>query len=234
MPSKTPTKKTAKPSGSKATSGQDRERASAARKALHQAVANLPTKPVEKLPMAALRTLPMVVGVGTFLVLFALVSYVPTVEKNFFGAVDHISSKTNELMDYTSLSASVGVSSFIKQITDLRREEVNINSDNSSRRSYSGRTRLQNRHKDEFNTFSESVHLMANSAASIYGLGNINNKNSGIGGENNLVIIEDNKEEELLIEEKRNVSIRNLETGKYICSKEIDGIATTTPGKCKI
>ena len=239
MTDKATKKETPKSSSQKV---DDKEKANAARKALHQAVANLPTKPVEKLPIAALKTLPMVMGVGTVLVLFALVSYVPAVERSFFGALDHVSKKTNELMDYTSLSASAGVSSLAQQIYSFRKgEKINSNNINSPRLSYAGRARIKNRHKDEFSTFSESVHLIANSAASIYSLDNIDYKNKNKKTEEKteksvtLELIEDKPMAPILvIEEKRGVTIRNLETGEYTCSTEVAGEATTTPGKCKI
>lgn len=207
----------------------EKEKATAARRALCQAVAKLPTKPIEKLPMEYLRTLPMVIGVGSFLVLFALISYVPSVEKSFFGTINHISKKTNELIDYTSLSASVGVSSLVEEISSIRRIEKKktINSDNVSYLNIK-RYRLANIKKNKFNSFSfsETTHLIINSAMSIYSLDNL--KKIKVDEE----IITENNDVEKDKKEEGSITVYNIESDEYYCSKIINGEATTTPGGC--
>lgn len=227
MPEKSTKKKTIKLSPDKP---EDREKANLARKALRQAVANLPVKPVEKLPMEYLRALPMVIGAGSFMVLFAIISYVPVAEKTFFGAINHFSRKTNELIDYTSLSANVGVSSFIKQVSSVRRKEINVV--DSSHLSYAGRSRVKNKQRHEFSTFSESLHLIVNSASSIYSLDNIKPESGDKKNDEDdkVVLIEDKSEEK----SEGMISVYDLETKEYSCSRTVDGEATSTPGRCEI
>lgn len=205
---------------------EEKEKNNAARKALRQVVANLPTKPTEKLPIEYLRALPMVIGMGSLLILLVITLYVDPVTRIVSNSINNFSRKTNELLDYTSLSASIGVSSLTEQILSFRQSDQYFDGQNGQKRLlHLGRSRLKNRQKKEFETFSESIHLIANSASALYKIDDLK-KVEKLNIENNK-----NKEEEIE-EDIKPYTVYDLRTKKYSCVGTLDGWVITKEGRC--
>lgn len=127
-------------------------------KALYKAVSHIPTVSTSNLPVAYIKSLPMIIGVITVLV-FIFVS-----QNNF----NHFKNKTKELGDYVSLSMRAGVSAYVDQ---LERYVKPLPVDTKVEpKLYSGRIESNKFSKlnIELGVIAENTHLMTARVSSIF------------------------------------------------------------------
>lgn len=83
---------------------------------LYKAVSHLPVSTDSKLPVAYVKSLPMIIGVITVFILMILPITRNSILDFSKRSFDNFNQKNQELVDYFSLSMRAGVSSYVEQL----------------------------------------------------------------------------------------------------------------------
>lgn len=136
---------------------------------LYKAVSHLPVSTDSKLPVAYVKSLPMIIGVITVFILMILPitrnSILDFSKKSF----DNFNQKNQELVDYFSLSMRAGVSSYLEQL-DKYINPLPIDTKSESKL-YSGRIEANNFSKPkeiEILRIVETAHLFTARVSAVF------------------------------------------------------------------
>lgn len=139
-------------------------------KALYKVISRIPTTSNSKLPVAYIKSLPMIIGVVTILFLI----FIPAVRQNTIqisqNSFNHLKNKTLELGDYVSLSMKAGVSSYFSQLE----KHINILpiDTNTEPKLYLGRIESNNFSKLDLDInlgkMAENTHMMTAKVSGIF------------------------------------------------------------------
>ena len=212
----------------------------------------VPTKEISTLPVAYVKSLPMIVGVVMVLALFFLgtlpfmsqpLAQQVELDKPFIAmgntlnaGQDRFLRKTDELLDYTSLSASVGVSSLGKEIGDFKVSTKVHANDATARPSSLARTIANSDRKKIDLIVGEQTQLLASAAMSLYQFEQLRPEHmfKGVNTTWGCIFGVSSCDTATPVVPLRGITVYDIETKQVHCLQVINGDPRSTPGRCDI